>query len=107
MPGNLQNQVAWISGGASGMGEGTAKLFAREGAKVTVVDVNQEQGDRVVGQIAGSGGEAIFIRCDVSNESEVKDSLDQTVARFGSLQIIVNCAGIVHVKTLDEYTEAE
>lgn len=103
----LNNQVAWITGGASGMGEGAARLFAREGAKVAVVDLNAERGESVVSEIVRDGGNAIFICCDVSKEEEVRQSILKTVDRFGSLQILVNCAGIAHVKYLHEYTEAE
>jgi NAD(P)-dependent dehydrogenase (short-subunit alcohol dehydrogenase family) len=108
MSGRLENQVAWITGGASGMGEATAKLFVREGASVAVADFNEQHGNRVVDEIARDAkGKAFFSKCDVSKEDQVKRSIDDTVARFGSLQMIVNCAGIAHVKTLEEYSEAE
>jgi NAD(P)-dependent dehydrogenase (short-subunit alcohol dehydrogenase family) len=61
----------------------------------------------VVEEIAGQGGRAIFLECDVTLESQVRDSLERTVAHFGGLQIVVNCAGIVHVGPLHQYTEAE
>lgn len=103
----LEGQVAWISGGASGMGEAIAKLFASEGAAVAVVDIQAERGRQVAEEITGQGGQAIFVKTDVTQESAVRDSLEQAAARFGKLQIIVNCAGIVHVGPLHEYTEAE
>lgn len=103
----LEGQVAWISGGASGMGEAIAKLFALEGARVAVIDLQAERGQRVVAEIAGQGGQAIFIQSDVAQENQVQASMAQTAAHWGGLQIIVNCAGIVHVGPLHECTEAE
>ena len=103
----LNGQVAWISGGASGMGEATAELFATEGARVAVVDIQVERGNQVVERIVNQGGQAIFLACNVAQEEQVRDSIEQTVAHFGGLHIIVNCAGIVHVAPLHEYSEDE
>ncbi len=103
----LRGQVAWISGGASGIGQAVAELFAEEGANVAVVDIQVERGQPVVDQIVSRGGHAIFLTCDVSQEVQVRESIEQTVARFHGLQIVVNCAGIVHVAPLHEYTEDE
>ncbi|MBI1878947.1 MAG: SDR family NAD(P)-dependent oxidoreductase [Chloroflexi bacterium] len=103
----LEGQVAWISGGASGMGEAIAKLFTAEGARVALIDIQTEQGQRVVEEIAGQGGQAIFLECNVTQESQVHISIERAVAHFGGLQIVVNCAGIVHVGPLHQYTEAE
>jgi NAD(P)-dependent dehydrogenase (short-subunit alcohol dehydrogenase family) len=103
----LEGQVAWISGGASGMGEATAELFALAGARVAVVDIQTESGRQVVEQITSQGGQAIFIECDVTQESQVRHSIEQTVAHFGGLQIIVNCAGIVQVGPLHECAEED
>ena len=103
----LEGQIAWISGGASGMGEATAQLFAEEGAKVAVVDIQAERGQKVVEGITANGGEAIFLECDVVREDGVRQSIEKTVAHYGGLQIIVNCAGVVHVVALQEYSEQE
>ena len=106
-PKRLEGQIAWISGGASGMGEATAQLFAEEGAKVAIVDIQSERGQKVVEGITANGGEAIFLECDVVREDEVRQSIEKTVAHYGGLQIIVNCAGVVHVVALHEYSEEE
>ena len=98
----LQNKVAWVSGAASGMGEGIARLFAREGAAVALVDVQTEKGVAIAEQIRAEGGRAIFVECDVRKEAAVRASMDQTADEFGGLQNIVNCAGIVQVKLLHE-----
>lgn len=103
----MEGQVAWVSGGASGMGEATAELFAAEGARVAVVDVQEERGLQVVNRIAEQGGDAVFLACDVAEEGQVRASIETTVARFGKLQSVVNCAGIVHVGCLHEYTEKD
>lgn len=108
MPSNrLAGQTAWISGGASGMGEAIAELFAREGAHVAVVDVQEKRGRQLAGRIAKAGGEVFFSLCDVAQEAQVRHSIDQTAARFGGLQILVNCAGVVHVGPLHEYSETD
>jgi len=107
MSARLKNRVAWVSGASSGMGEGIAKLFAREGAAVALVDVQAEKGRGIAREICAEGGQAIFIRCDVSREASVRDSMARTVQVFGGLDIIVNCAGIVQVKLLHELKEAD
>lgn len=103
----MEGQVAWVSGGASGMGEATARLFAAEGARVAVVDVQEERGLQVVNRIAERGGDAVFLACDVAEEGQVRTSIETTLARFGKLEAVVNCAGIVHVGRLHEYTEKD
>lgn len=103
----LEGQVAWISGGASGMGEAIATLFALEGARVTVADIQIERGQAVVRKIAGQGGQAMFTECNVTQASQVRNSIEQATVRFGGLQIVVNCAGIVHVGPLHEYSEED
>ena len=107
MSGKLQNQVAWISGAASGMGEAIAARFAREGAAVGLVDVQSANGEAVAGKIRAAGARAKFFSCDVRSEAEVKQSIEATVSEFGGLHILVNCAGIVQVGLLHELQEAE
>jgi NAD(P)-dependent dehydrogenase (short-subunit alcohol dehydrogenase family) len=107
MAGRLQHQVAWISGAASGIGEGIARLFAREGAAVALVDVQTAKGEAVVGRIRADGGRGTFIECDVGRAEGVRSSIEQTVKEFGGLHILVNCAGIVQVRLLHELEEAD
>jgi NAD(P)-dependent dehydrogenase (short-subunit alcohol dehydrogenase family) len=107
MSAKLKNQIAWISGAASGMGEAIARLFAREGAAVALVDVQAGKGSAVAEQIRAEGGRAIFIDCDVAKEAAVRASIERTEKEFGGLQIIVNCAGIVQIKLLHELDEAD
>lgn len=103
----LQNQIAWISGATSGIGEATAKLFAAEGASVAVVGRNQTAGKRIVAEIQREGGAAVFVACDVSDGASIGDSIERTVETFGGLNILVNNAGMVQVKMLHDSTEAE
>ena len=105
--GKLKGQVAWISGGTKGIGEGTAKLFAEEGASVAVIGRNEKDGSRVVKDIIEKGGKALFIKCDVTKAEEVEKSIELTVHTFGGLQILINNAGIVDIKELHEYMEEE
>src|SRR4051812_33053891 len=101
------NQVAWISGAASGMGEATASLFAREGAAVAMVDIQRDKGEAIARKIRDAGGRAVFIECDVRKEDQVRSSIDRAIKEFGSLHILVNCAGIVQVKQLHELDVAD
>ena len=91
----LEGKVAIITGAALGMGAVEARLFAREGAKVVVADVREEEGRQVEAQVAEAGGEAVFIRLDVSSEEEWKAAVGATVTRFGKLDVLVNNAGIL------------
>ncbi len=90
----LRDKVAIVTGGASGIGRVTASLFANEGARVAVVDLDAEGGQATVEQIESAGGEALFIAADVSSEADVRDAVAATVARFGGLNLLFNNAGI-------------
>ncbi|MCP4174043.1 MAG: glucose 1-dehydrogenase [Fuerstiella sp.] len=103
----LAGQVAWISGGASGIGESTARLFAMEGANIVIADVTDATGQQVAGEISSNGGKAVYSSCDVSDSDSVARSIEATVQQFDGLNIVVNCAGIVHVGLLHEYSEAD
>lgn len=90
----FNNKVALVTGGASGIGEACVLAFARGGAKAVVVDMNREQGEKVAGAVKQAGGEAIFLRVDVSDPRAVEQMVADTVAAFGRLDIAVNNAGI-------------
>jgi NAD(P)-dependent dehydrogenase (short-subunit alcohol dehydrogenase family) len=90
----LEGKVAFISGAARGMGAVEAKLFAREGAKVAIGDVLDEEGHKVVEEISESGGEALFVHLDVTDEGQWRNAISTTVRRFGKLDILVNNAGV-------------
>lgn len=103
----MAGQVAWISGGASGMGAAIAQRFAAEGARIGLIDVQAEPGQAVATGIVAAGGQAVFVQCDVTQEEQVQHSIEQVVAQLGGLHSVVNCAGIVHVGPLHTYTTAE
>ena len=91
----LAGKVAVITGAAMGMGEETAKLFAEAGARVAVADVNSEKGQAVAGAISAAGGEALFIKVDISRSSEVEDMVATVVATWGRLDVAVNNAAVI------------
>ena len=90
----LSEKVAIVTGGAHGMGEAEARLFAREGAKVVVADVLPEMGEAVAASIRADGGQAIFVKIDVTSEADWQNLLAATLKAFGRLDILVNNAGI-------------
>jgi len=100
----LTGKVAIVTGSASGIGQAIALLFAREGAKVVVVDVQEERGARVVQQIKDEDGEAIFVRTDVSKEDQVKHMVETAVKTYGGIDILCNNAGVLMSKELHETT---
>ncbi|HEX5326471.1 MAG TPA: SDR family NAD(P)-dependent oxidoreductase, partial [Acetobacteraceae bacterium] len=89
----LAGKVAIVTGAASGMGAATARRFAREGAKVVVADVLEDEGRQVVDSIRGAAGEAVFMRLDVTDEANWKAVVETTVAKYGKLDVAVNNAG--------------
>lgn len=97
----LQGKVAIISGAASGMGAATARRFAREGAKVVVADVLVDEGRQVAHGIRAAGGEASLMHLDVTDGANWKQVVDETVAKYGRLDIAVNNAGISGSKVND------
>jgi 3(or 17)beta-hydroxysteroid dehydrogenase len=97
----LQGKVAVISGAAHGMGEVEAKLFAAEGAKVVIADILENEAQEVVAAITRAGGEALFVRLDVTKEEDWQEVVSTTVARLGKLDILVNNAGISGTYTSD------
>jgi NAD(P)-dependent dehydrogenase (short-subunit alcohol dehydrogenase family) len=90
----LQDKVALITGAASGIGRSASLLFAREGAKVAVVDLSEAKGQEVVDAVKAEGGEAIFVRADVSKAADCQAMVAKTEAAFGRLDILFNNAGV-------------
>ena len=92
--GMLDGKVAFITGGASGIGEGAARRFAQEGAQVALADMQPEEGERVRREIEQGGGQALFVKCDVSQPEAVEAAVAQTVERWGRLDVVFANAGI-------------
>lgn len=101
----FQNKTVFITGGASGIGLLSGKCFAKEGAKIALLDINQEALDAAVAEITAAGGKAIGIKTDVTKYEEVVAAKDKTVAEFGSIDIVLPCAGGAEARILDDHTE--
>lgn len=91
----LQNHVAVVTGAASGMGKAIAILYAKEGAKVVVSDINLEAANLTVEEIKSNGGEAIAVMANVAKEEDIQNLIDTAVNMYGTLDILVNNAGIM------------
>jgi NAD(P)-dependent dehydrogenase (short-subunit alcohol dehydrogenase family) len=91
----LEGKVAVITGGASGMGMVASKLFASEGARVVLTDVNDEAAEATASAIRGAGGEALSLHADISREADAKAMVDAAVDTFGRLDVLYNNAGVM------------
>ena len=107
----LEGKVALITGAAAGVegdvmgfGGAAARLFAQEGAKVVLTDIKEEMGERTAIQIRENGGEALFLRHDVTSEQNWIEVVASTVSNYGKLDILVNNAGISAPATVEETT---
>ena len=105
--GRIEGKVALITGAASGIGEATAELFAREGARVMVADVQDELGRQVVERVRAAGGTAEYIHCDVAAAEDVAGMVRATVDRFGRLDILYNNAGLGRGGSITEIAEED
>lgn len=103
----LEQQVALITGAASGIGLEISRTFAEEGAKVMIVDLNREAADAAALRLQNEGHEAVSFACDVTNEEQVKESLEQVVKIFGRLDILVNNAGLQFVAPIEDFPTAK
>ncbi|WP_413198883.1 SDR family NAD(P)-dependent oxidoreductase [Nostoc piscinale] len=98
----LANKVALVTGGSSGIGRATAKLFAAEGAKVAIADIDTTGGLSLLEEIKNSGGEATFHNCDVSDENQVQYWIESVVNQWYSIDILVANAGILAIGSLEK-----
>jgi len=103
----LQNKSALITGAASGIGKDIALVFAREGAKVAIADLNKEAADATAKEIRDSGGNAIGVPMDVTDERAVNDGVAAVLSAFGGVDILISNAGIQIVHPLEEFTYGE
>ena len=103
----LKDKIAIITGGANGLGKATAYKFNEHGAKVIIVDVNQEAGEQVVSELKEKGGEILFIKTDVSSSADVEKMVNTVVDKFGGIDILINNAGILADAQLVKMTEEQ
>ena len=101
----LEKKVAVVTGGANGIGEAYSKGLAEEGASVVVADIDDTKGNRIAGEIAKSGGKALFVQTDVSKKLDTERMVQAAVEQFGTVDILVNNAGILFTAPVEETTE--
>ena len=103
----LSGKVALISGGATGMGGAASVLFAAEGAKVAILDLNLAEAQARVAEITANGGQAVAIKCDVSDAAQVSAAVGQATSALGPITVLFNHAGTIVIKPFLDTTEAE
>ncbi len=103
----LDNKVAIVTGGGSGIGKAISLLFAQQGATVCILDIDQEGATSVAQQIEDDQGRAYFHRCDISDQQEVKRAVQAILERYPSIDILVNNAGISHIGTAESTPEED
>ena len=105
--GRLDGKVALISGGARGQGETEARLFVREGAKVVFGDILDAEGQKVEAEIRASGGDASYVHLDVTSERDWRAAMEAAVRQYGRLNVLVNNAGIIIRKSIEDTSVEE
>ena len=103
----LKNKVAFITGSASGIGKEIALVFAREGAKVVIADLNKAAAEATAAEIKASGGQAVGVGVDVTDEAQVNSGVEAAAAAFGGIDILVSNAGIQIVHPVEEFSFAD
>jgi len=103
---SLENKVAIVTGGANGIGLAVARRFTKEGARVVIADIDEDAGSRAVEEI-GAHGAARFVRCDVGDKTDVDNLVAATVESWGSIDVLVSNAGIVHGADFLDIAEAD
>jgi 3-oxoacyl-[acyl-carrier protein] reductase len=103
----LENKVAIITGGGSGIGREAALLFAKEGAKVVVADVNEKGGEETAAEIRKNGGDGFFAKLDVTNREQSKQVVKDSLGKYGRIDVLINNAGITQDALLSKMTEEQ
>lgn len=104
---NMSGKTAIVTGAASGIGAGITRFFTEAGIRVVMADVNEELGRKVEKEILDAGGKADFMKCDVTNEAACAALADAVAAKYGRIDILVNCAGVARRHTVETLPEAD
>lgn len=104
---DFENKIALVTGSAMGIGEAVAFLLAERGAKISIVDIAAEQGEKVVNKIREMESDAIFIKTDVSKSTDIENAIQETIKIFGRIDIVSNNAGIQRYGTVESTSEKE
>ena len=107
MAGRLEEKVAIVTGAGSGIGAGITKLFAKEGAKVVLADWHPENAEKVASEIRAAAGQAVAVKCDVSDAKDAEALIAAALAHFKKIDILVNNAGIYVADSVEKVSEAE
>lgn len=99
----VTNRVVFLTGAASGIGYEMGNAFAKEGAKVVISDRLDDRAKEAAEQLRKEGYEAIGLRCDVTSEQEISEAISETITKFGSLDVLINNAGMQHVSPIEEF----
>ncbi|MBO1624739.1 3-hydroxybutyrate dehydrogenase [Bacillus cereus] len=99
----VTNRVVFLTGAASGIGYEMGNAFAKEGAKVVISDRLEDRAKEAAEQLRKEGYEAIGLRCDVTSEQEISEAISETITKFGSLDVLINNAGMQHVSPIEEF----
>ncbi|OZU88744.1 3-hydroxybutyrate dehydrogenase [Virgibacillus indicus] len=99
----VKNKVIYITGAASGIGYEIGVEFAKNGAKVAFTDINEEKVKAVTQKLTSDGYDCIGFKCDVTEEGELKQTIDKTVEKYGRLDILINNAGLQHIASLEDF----
>jgi len=101
----LKNRVCVVTGGGSGIGRAICNKFAEEGARVSILDLDEKGGNEVMKELRDGGAEALFFKTDVTKSDQCKAAIDGTAEKFGTIDVLVNNAGLQHVAPITEFPE--
>jgi len=103
----LKDRVAIVTGGGKGIGEEICLGLSREGAKIVIAEIDIENSEKVIKKIQDNGSEAIVLKTDVSDENSINNMVDEAIKHFGKIDILINNAGIRHIKKLLDHTKKD
>lgn len=99
----VENKVVFVTGAASGIGKQIGETFLKQGAKVVFSDINDESLQKMIGELKNEGFDCHGIKCDVTKEDEINAAIDETVEKYGRLDVLINNAGLQHVSMIEDF----